>query len=364
MTKQENHRMDAGKFDGETAILRKRIQELESAEAERCRLEEALRDSEERFSQFMRYLPGRADIKDTQGRFLFVNEEFRRTSGIDLEDLIGKRSADLWPPEIAEDVLAKEEMVLQGRMIREESERPGRTPGEKSWWLNYRFPIHRQGKPPLIGGISVDVTEIHRTQEDLKKTTEKLRHALGAIVRTLSMVAEIRDPYTAGHQRRVSDLARSIAQRMEIEPDVIDGIRLAGMIHDIGKISIPAEILTKPTPLTEIEFSLIRIHSQAAFDILKQIDFPWPIADIVLQHHERLNGCGYPRGLKGDAICLEARILAVADVVEAMASHRPYRPGLGQDAALAEIAANRGKLYDGRVVDACLKIFNSGYIFP
>ena len=210
----------------------------------------------------------------------------------------------------------------------------------------------------------MDVTEIHRTKEELEKTTEKLRHALGAIILTLSTVAEIRDPYTAGHQRRVSDLARSIAQEMEISPGVIDGIRLAGMIHDVGKISIPAEILSKPTTLTEIELSLIRIHSQAAFDILEKIDFPWPIADIIHQHHERLDGSGYPRGLKNDEICLEARVLAVADVVEAMASHRPYRPGLGQDAALAEIAANRGRLYDEKVVDACLKVFAAGYRLP
>ena len=331
MTEKENQQMDAGKLLGEVVILRKRILELESAEAEGRRLEEALRDSEERFSQFMRYLPGRADIKDSQGRFLFVNEEFRRTLGMDPESLIGKTSADLWPPEIAEAVMAKEAEVLQGQIIREESERPGRAPGEKTWWLNYRFPIHRKGEPSLIGGISVDVTEIHRTKEELEKSTEKLRHALGAIILTLSMVAEIRDPYTAGHQRRVSDLARSIAQEMEISPEVIDGIRLAGMIHDVGKISIPAEILSKPTTLTEIELSLIRIHSQAAFDILEKIDFPWPIAGIIHQHHERLDGSGYPRGLKGDKICLEARVLAVADVVEAMASHRPYRPGRDPD---------------------------------
>jgi len=364
MTGKDNRKTDVGKLPGETAALRKRIQELENAEAERRRLEEALRDSEERFAQFMYHLPGRADIKDPQGRFLFANEGFRYTLGMDPESLIGKTSADILPPEIAKAVMAKEDTVLQGQIVQEESERPGRAPGEKTWWLNYRFPIQRKGKPPLIGGISVDVTELHRTKEEIEKTTQKLRHALGAIILTLSMVAEIRDPYTAGHQRRVSDLARSIAQEMGIGPDVIHGIRLAGMIHDIGKISIPSEILTKPTRLTEIEFSLIRIHSQAAFDILEKIDFPWPIAGIIRQHHERLDGSGYPQGLKGDEICLEARILAVADVVEAMASHRPYRPGLGQDKALAEIETNRGRLYDAKVVDACLKVFAAGYRFP
>lgn len=364
MTERDHPRTEAEILRGEVLTLRKRIEELERAEAGRHRLEEALRNSEECFSQFMQHLPGRADIKDPQGRFLFVNEEFQRTLGIGPERLIGKTSADLWPPEIAEAIISKEKRVLQGEIIREESERPEALPDSKSRWLNYRFPIPRKGNPPLIGGISIDVTEIHRTKEALEKTAGRLRHALGAIILTLSMVSEIRDPYTAGHQRRVSDLARTIAQQMGIDPDLIDGVRLAGIIHDIGKISIPAEILTKPTQLTEIEFSLIRIHSQAAFDILKAIDFPWPIAEIIFQHHERLNGSGYPQGLRDDQICLEARILAVADVVEAMASHRPYRPGLGQDAALAEIEANRDKLYDGRVVDACLKVFSTGYLFP
>nr|HPL66480.1 HD-GYP domain-containing protein [Smithellaceae bacterium] len=168
--------------------------------------------------------------------------------------------------------------------------------------------------------------------------------------------------YTAGHQKRVADLARSIATEMGLNKDKIEGIRMAGSIHDIGKLAIPSEILAKPTKLTNIEFSLIKEHSQSGYEMLKNVESPWPLAQIVYQHHERMNGSGYPRKLKGEEIIIEARIMAVADVVEAMASHRPYRPGLGLDAALDEIEKNKGIMYDNSVADACLRLFREkGY---
>ncbi len=173
----------------------------------------------------------------------------------------------------------------------------------------------------------------------------------------MALTVESRDPYTAGHQQRVANLARAIAQEMGLPRDRVDGIRMAGVIHDVGKVSVPAEILSKPGRITEIEFSIIKTHAQVGYDILKNIDFPWPIADMVLQHHEKMNGTGYPSGLSGDAIMPEARVLVVADVVEAMVSHRPYRPALGIDSALDEIRKNRGVLYDGDAVDACLRLF-------
>jgi HD-GYP domain-containing protein (c-di-GMP phosphodiesterase class II) len=162
-----------------------------------------------------------------------------------------------------------------------------------------------------------------------KQTVEHIRKALGATVRAIAVTVETRDPYTAGHQRRVADLACAIATEMNLSVDQIDGIRMAATIHDLGKISVPADILSKPIKLTNIEFSLIKTHSQSGYDILKDIDFPWPVARTVLEHHERMNGSGYPNGLTGDHLLLESRILAVADVVESMASHRPYRPSLG-----------------------------------
>ncbi|OQY40525.1 hypothetical protein B6228_01455 [Candidatus Atribacteria bacterium 4572_76] len=170
-------------------------------------------------------------------------------------------------------------------------------------------------------------------------------------------MVEAKDPYTAGHQRNVSQIATFIAREMKLPQDKIEGIRIASLIHDIGKISIPTEILSKPTTLSDIEFNLIKLHSQIGYDILKSIDFSYPVASVVLQHHERLDGSGYPNNLKGDEILLEAKIIGVADVVEAMSSHRPYRPALGINAALEEISKNKAILYDSKVVDACLKIF-------
>jgi putative nucleotidyltransferase with HDIG domain len=168
---------------------------------------------------------------------------------------------------------------------------------------------------------------------------------------------EARDPYTAGHQIRSADLARTIATEMRLPQGKIDAIRIAGSIHDIGKLSIPAEILSKPTKLSELEFSLIKEHAQKGYEMLKDVESPWPLAEIIYQHHERMNGSGYPRNLKGDDILMEARILAVADVVESMASHRPYRPTLGIEAALEEIEKNKGTHYDSMVVDTCLRLF-------
>jgi putative nucleotidyltransferase with HDIG domain len=173
----------------------------------------------------------------------------------------------------------------------------------------------------------------------------------------MSVTVEMRDPYTAGHQRRVSKLACAIAREIGLPGAQIEGIRMAGEIHDIGKIYVPAEILSKPGKLTDIEFTIIKTHAQVGYDILKNIEFPWPIADIVVQHHERLNGSGYPAGLKGGAILPEANIIIVADVVEAMSSHRPYRPAHGIDTALAEIVQNKGVLYDAAVVDHCVRLF-------
>ncbi len=203
-----------------------------------------------------------------------------------------------------------------------------------------------------------------RTAE-LKESELKLRTSLIDSITALASTVEMRDPYTAGHQRRVAQLAIAIARELHLSKEQIEGIQLAGVVHDVGKIKIPAEILSKPGRLTPLEFELIKQHAQSGYEILKSIDFPWPIAQIVLQHHERLNGSGYPQALKSDQILLEAKIIAVADVVESMTSHRPYRPGLGIDAALQEIALNKGKLYDPETVEACIRLFREqAYVLP
>ena len=213
------------------------------------------------------------------------------------------------------------------------------------------------GNPLLVTGFIQDITERKQAEEKLQQTLDRLRKAVETTIQVMVSATEVRDPYTAGHQIRSADLARAIATEMGLPQDRIDGIRMAGSIHDIGKLSIPSEILSKPTKLSEIEFSLIKDHSRSGYEMLKDVESPWPLAEIVYQHHERMDGSGYPRNLKGDEILMEARILGVADVVEAMASHRPYRASLGIDAALEELENNRAILYDADVVDACLRLF-------
>ena len=201
--------------------------------------------------------------------------------------------------------------------------------------------------------------------EKIRKQFLQLQENLEDTIKAIATIVEMRDPYTAGHQRRVAELACAIAKNMGLSDEQVHGIHLAGIVHDLGKIQIPAEILSKPGIISAIEFGLIKEHPRSGFDILKDVNFPWPIAQMVLQHHERLDGSGYPQGLKGDEILLEAKILSVADVVEAMASHRPYRPGLGIEPALAEISRGRDAQFDPQVVDACLTLFKEKqYDFP
>ncbi len=196
-----------------------------------------------------------------------------------------------------------------------------------------------------------------RTAE-LKQVLSKLTKTIRGTIQAITLIVESRDPYTAGHQRRVADLAGTMARHLGLSEEQIFGVKMAGNIHDLGKISVPAEILAKPTRLSDAELSIIKNHPLVANDILKDIDFPWPIAQMILQHHEKMNGSGYPMGLSGDEILLESRILAVADVVEAMATHRPYRPALGIQLAMEEISKNKGTLYDKDVVKACVKLLN------
>jgi putative nucleotidyltransferase with HDIG domain len=187
-----------------------------------------------------------------------------------------------------------------------------------------------------------------------------LLKVLNRTVEAIATLCEKRDPYTAGHQRRVAQLACAIAREMGLPDEQIHGIRITGVVHDIGKIAVPGDILSKPGKLSTEEFNIVKTHPQVAYDVLRNLEFPWPVAEIILQHHERLDGSGYPNGISGEAIILEARILCVADVVEAMASHRPYRPALGTEKALNEIKQNRGVLYDPMVADACSKLSNNG----
>jgi PAS domain S-box-containing protein/putative nucleotidyltransferase with HDIG domain len=218
----------------------------------------------------------------------------------------------------------------------------------------------------LLQELAVDLAfaiSVQRTRSDQKETAAKLERSLISGLEAIAYTLEIRDPYTAGHQQRVALLASALARKLGLDEFEVEGIRLAASVHDIGKIQVPLEILTKPKRLTRIEYDFIKSHAEAGYEILKGIQFPWPIAELVRQHHERIDGSGYPQGLRGDDILLGARILAVADVVESMVSHRPYRPALGVEAALAELEQGKGKKYDTTVADKCIQLFAENFAF-
>ena len=208
-----------------------------------------------------------------------------------------------------------------------------------------------------VAGLEEVKLKYNQMDKKLKQAYEKLQKFIEGTANIITKVVETRDPYSTGHQQRVSKLATAIAQEMKLPQDKIEGVRFASLVHDVGKINLPTEIVSKPSKLVEVEFNLLKNHPRVGYNILKKVNFPWPIAEIVFQHQEKVDGSGYPRGLKGDEICIEAKILGVANVVEAMSSYRSYRPALSIDEALAEISKNKNTLFDPEVVDTCLKLF-------
>ena len=325
---------------------------------ERLLTEEARRQAEENFRRSLDESPLGIRIVSAEGETLYANHAILEIYGYaDIEELRSTPIKKRYTPESYAEYQERKKKRMGGEDDHSEYEISiVRKTGEIRHLLVFRKEILWDDQKQFQT-IYRDITERKKTAEKLKETLGGLRKALGGIIQVLSAAVEQRDPYTAGHQKRVADLAQAIAQEMGLASDRVEGIRMAGVIHDVGKLSIPAEILSKPTCLADIEYKLIQSHSQAGRDILRGIDFAWPIAEMVLQHHERMDGSGYPQRLKGDDILLEARILAVADVVEAMASHRPYRPALGIEAALKEIEKNKGILFDADVVSACLTLF-------
>jgi PAS domain S-box-containing protein len=328
---------------------------------ERKRVSEALLESEEQYRLVVENAKESIIIiQDT--KIVFVNNAAIDMSGYPKETLISKSFADFIHPDDRDKVILQNIKRLKGEKIPPVySFRVISQDGTVIWYEINAVVIQWKGKPATLNFLN-NITERKRAEEELQQTLDSLKKAVSTTIQVLVTAVESRDPYTAGHQLRVADLARTIAMEMGFSQEKIEGIHMAGSIHDIGKLSIPAEILVKPTKLTNIEFSLIKEHSKSGYEMLKDVESPWPLAQIVYQHHERMNGTGYPRNLKGNEILMEARILAVADVVEAMASHRPYRPGLGIDVALAEIEKYKGIFYDNTVADACLRLFREkGY---
>ena len=346
---------------------RKLLQGIFRDITERHQAEDTLRKSEEKYRSIFENAAEGIFQATPEGRFLVANPALARMYGYGSSEELIEAVADIGqqvyfnPEQRSEYIRTLEE---KGE-IKDYELHLKRKDGTTFWISNNARAVRDStGKTLYYEGLSEDITSRRESEKRLKENMESLRKALGGIIQVISATVETRDPYTTGHQNRVADLARTIAQEMGLPENQVDGLRLAGTIHDLGKVSIPAEILSKPTRLTDLEYRLIQDHSQTGYDILKGIDFPWPIAEMVFQHHERMDGSGYPQGLKGDSILIEARILMVADVVEAIASHRPYRPSLGIDMALEEISLNRDRLYDPQAVDACLRLFKEkGYVF-
>jgi PAS domain S-box-containing protein/putative nucleotidyltransferase with HDIG domain len=322
-------------------------------------MERMLRESEKRYRSVVENAHDAIYIIISDG-FQYVNPAFERLTGFKREEICDKEF-NLWNSIHPDDI----KLVKERKEARKRGE-------EESGSYQFRI-ITKDGEMKIIDantvdigedkeikeiGIWRDVTYRLQAEEERKQNFERLHRALEKTINALTSAVEMRDPYTAGHQKRVADLASSIANEIGLSKEQIETVQMAGVIHDIGKILVPGEILSMPGKLSDIAFSMIKTHPQVGFDILKSIEFPFPVAQIVLQHHERMDGSGYPAGLMGEEILLEARILAVADVVEAMASHRPYRPVLGIEKAMDEIAKNRGILYDSEVVDACLRLFS------
>ncbi len=325
----------------------------------------AIDDLEDLYSyvdDLMSSMPEPVYVVNPQGIIIDANRALLRMTGLDMDQIIGAEQA----------VLFGDQKIA--RKINSETREKGSLSAKQLVLKDSKgksIPVcfysrTRSGEPgdPSYVVVLVDITEQRKAEERARKSARRLLVAMENTIEAMVLMTEMRDPYTAGHQRRVAKLACAMAEVMSFTDHHINGLRLSCLIHDVGKIQVPSEVLTNPNKLSIAEFEMIKMHPLVGYEILKNIRLPWPISTIVLQHHEREDGSGYPDGIKGDRILLDAKILAVADVVEAMASHRPYRPALGVDKALEEVSSNRGTLYYAPAVDACVNLFtNKGFRF-
>ncbi len=294
---------------------------------------------------------------DTEGVITYISPVIQNLTGFTPEEVIGKSFKEFIHPEDIAVVTTSFIRVLGGGNLEPQEYRVIVKDDSYRYMCSSSRPLLEDGHVVGLTGVMSDITERKEAQLERQSLAEQQQQFLLKTIGAIAATVEARDPHTAGHEQRVTQLATAIAQDMGLPREVVQGITLAASIHDLGKLRVPADILSKPSQLTPLEYELIKVHPQGGFDIVKDIQFPQPIAQMVLQHHERLDGSGYPQGLKNEEIILGARVLAVADVVEAMSSHRPYRPSLGIDAALEEIIKHRGILYDPDVVDHCVALF-------
>jgi PAS domain S-box-containing protein/putative nucleotidyltransferase with HDIG domain len=339
---------------------------LQQRETERNRAEEALRVSEEMYRTVVETSPSGVTVADLDGNITYASPRTLELHGFAHPDeLVGRSALDLILPEDRERAMLNLRKTLEEGIVRNVEYTLLRKDGTSfAGELSAAVTRDASGNPQGFVAITRDISARKEAEAQLRRTVGKLEKTMVDVIHTMAAVVETRDPYTAGHQRKVATLARAIAEEMHLPSSQVEGLHMAALIHDVGKIYVPAEILTKPSRLTGPEMTIIQAHPQFGYDILKNVEFPWLVADIVLQHHERMDGSGYPKGVSGGDILLEARILAVADVVEAMSSHRPYRPALGTEKAIDEISENRDTLYDADVVGACVTLLvHKGFQF-
>lgn len=335
----------------ERTLVRQRLQLAKDA------AEEALQRSEERYRSLVEHAP--------YAIVVFVDKHLAFVNAAAIVLLGASSSAELLGQPIARFLHPERAMMVIDQALRQQKEG-----GEAMRVEDELTPLVGDTRIVELGGTAVtfrghaavqvfmrDITAEKRAEEDRRRSAARLKEALVQTVQVVALTIEKRDPFTAGHQRRVAQLAASIAREMGLPEDRIDGLTMGALIHDIGKIYVPTAILNRPGTLSKVELDLIRAHAQVGYDIVKDVELPWPVAEMVFQHHERIDGSGYPRGLVGDTVLLEARIICIADVVEAMASHRPYRPSLGLESALAELEHGAGTLYDANIVRACTRLF-------
>lgn len=301
-------------------------------------------------------------VRDLQGRYLTINQAGLRTFGRSAGQVLGEGVFAVLAPEDAVRAVEQDREVLARRTVATVEQEYSVADGERRTFLLTSGPLlDHAGDPYGVFGIYRDITDRKRMEAALVLSNARLERMVHQVATVMGKVVEARDPYTQGHEVGVARISRLIAEEMGLPCEETAGIEMAALMHDVGKLAVPAELLTKPGRLSEIEFAIIKGHPQSGYDILSEVDFSWPVAEIVLQHHERMDGSGYPNGLVGDEIMRDARIVAVSDVIEAMASHRPYRPSLGMDAALAEILDHPGK-YDPEVARACDSVYRRGLL--